>query len=170
MNRNEKAELIGTLQATLSDAISVVITHQSGLTVSESTALRTQMRAAGASFKVTKNRLAKRALSGTKYEGLRDLFTGPTAMGTSSDPVTAAKILVEFAKDNNKLTVIGGAMEGKILDKAGIEALAKLPSLDALRAQLVGLLTAPAGKLARLSQTPAGQLARVIQARADQMQ
>jgi large subunit ribosomal protein L10 len=119
---------------------------------------------------VTKNRLTKLALQGTKYENLTDLFTGPTAIGTSSDPVSAAKTLVSFAKTNDKLTIIGGSLDGKVLDKAGVEALATLPSLDELRAKIIGMLTAPATKVARVTQAPASQLARVIQARADQLQ
>ncbi len=170
MNRNEKAELIETLQSTLSEAAAVVVTHQTGLTVAESSDLRGRMREAGAGFKVTKNRLTKIALQGTKYEDISDLFTGPTAMGTSADPVSAAKVLVNFAKENDKLTVIGGSLDGKVLDKAGVEALAKLPSLDELRAKLVGLLNAPATQVARVTQAPAAKLARVIQARADQLQ
>jgi len=170
VNRNEKAELIETLQSTLSEAVAVVVTHQTGLTVAESSDLRGRMREAGAGFKVTKNRLTKIALQGTKYEDISDLFTGPTAMGTSADPVAAAKVLVNFAKENDKLTVIGGSLDGKVLDKAGVEALAKLPSLDELRAKLVGLLNAPATQVARVTQAPAAKLARVIQARADQLQ
>ena len=170
MNRNEKAELIETLQSTLSEAAAIVVTHQTGLTVAESSDLRGRMREAGAGFKVTKNRLTKIALQGTKYEDISDLFTGPTAMGTSADPVAAAKVLVNFAKENDKLTVIGGSLDGKVLDKAGVEALAKLPSLDELRAKLVGLLNAPATQVARVTQAPAAKLARVIQARADQLQ
>ena len=170
MNRNEKAELIETLQSTLSEATAVVVTHQTGLTVAESSDLRGRMREAGAGFKVTKNRLTKIALQGTKYEDITDLFTGPTAMGTSADPVSAAKTLVAFAKENDKLTIVGGALDGKVLDKAGVEALAKLPSLDELRASLVGLLNAPATKVARVAQAPAAKLARLIQARADQLQ
>jgi large subunit ribosomal protein L10 len=170
VNRNEKAELIETLQSTLSEATAVVVTHQTGLTVAESSDLRGRMREAGAGFKVTKNRLTKIALQGTKYEDITDLFTGPTAMGTSADPVSAAKTLVAFAKENDKLTIVGGALDGKVLDKAGVEALAKLPSLDELRASLVGLLNAPATKVARVAQAPVAKLARVIQARADQLQ
>ena len=170
MNRNEKAELIETLQSTLSEATAVVVTHQTGLTVAESSDLRGRMREAGAGFKVTKNRLTKIALQGTKYEDITGLFTGPTAMGTSADPMSAAKTLVAFAKENDKLTIVGGALDGKVLDKAGVEALAKLPSLDELRASLVGLLNAPATKVARVAQAPAAKLARVIQARADQLQ
>jgi len=170
VNRAEKAALIESLQETLNDATAVVVTHQSGLTVAESTQLRLKMREAGAGFKVTKNRITKLALEGTKFAEMAELFTGPTAMGTSSDPVAAAKTLVAFAKGNDKVTIIGGALDGKILDKAGVEALAKLPSLDELRGTLVGLLQAPAGKLARVTAAPAGSLARVIQARADQLQ
>jgi large subunit ribosomal protein L10 len=170
VNRTEKAELIETLQSTLSEAISVVVTQQVGLTVAESSELRARMREAGAGFKVTKNRLTKIALKGTKYEEMADMFSGPTAMGTSPDPVAAAKVLVKFAKENDKLTIVGGSLDGKMLDKAGVEALATMPSLDELRAKLVGLLNAPATKLARVSQAPAMKLARVIQARADQLQ
>ena len=170
MNRTEKAELIQTMQAVLSTATSVVVTHQRGMTVAESSELRTKMREAGAGFKVTKNRLTKLALQGTKYEALVDLFTGPTAMGTSSDPVSAAKTLVSFAKDNSKLTIIGGSLDGKILDKSGVEALATMPSLDELRAKIAGLLNAPGTKVARVTQAPASQLARVIQARVGQLQ
>ena len=168
MNRTEKAELIDTLHATFNEATTVIVTHQVGLTVVESSNLRGKMRANGAAFKVTKNRIAKLALKDTAYENLTDVFTGPTAIGTSSDPVAAAKVLVEFAKENDKLTIIGGAIGEQMLDKAGVEALAKLPSLDELRAKMVGLLQAPATKLARVAQAPASQLARVIQAKSEQ--
>ena len=170
MNRQEKAELIETLQTTLNASATVVVSHQVGMTVAESSDLRVKMREAGAGFKVTKNRIAKLALKGTAYEDLESMFAGPTAIGTSADPVSAAKALVDFAKTNDKLTIVGGSMDGKILDKAGVEALAKLPSLDELRGRLVGLVQAPAAKLARVTQAPAGKVARVIQARADQLQ
>jgi len=170
VNREEKAELINTLQSTFAEATSVVIAHQVGLTVAESSDLRAKMREAGAGFKVTKNRIAKIAVQGTKDEVLADMFTGPTAVGTSADPVAAAKTLVEFAKSNDKVTIVGGTLDGALLDKAGVEALATMPSLDELRAKLVGLVNAPAAKLARIAQAPAGDLARVIQARADQLQ
>jgi large subunit ribosomal protein L10 len=170
VNRQEKAELIETLQTTLNASTTVVVTHQVGMTVAESSDLRAKMREAGAGFKVTKNRIAKLALKGTRYEELEGMFTGPTAIGTSDDPVAAAKALVDFAKANDKLTVIGGSMDGKILDKAGVEALAKMPSLDELRGRLVGLIQAPAAKIARVTQAPAGKVARVIQARSDQLQ
>jgi len=168
VNRTEKAELIDTLHATFNEATTVIVTHQVGLTVVESSDLRGKMRANGAAYKVTKNRIAKLALKDTAYENLTDAFTGPTAIGTSSDPVAAAKVLVEFAKENDKLTIIGGAIGEQVLDKAGVEALAKLPSLDELRAKMVGLLQAPATKLARVAQAPASQLARVIQAKSEQ--
>ena len=170
MNRQEKAELIETLQTTLNDSTTVVVAHQVGMTVAESSDLRAKMREAGAGFKVTKNRIAKLALNDTPHTALGSLFTGPTAIGTSADPVAAAKVLVEYAKDSDKLTIVGGSMDGKSLDKAGVEALAKLPSLDELRGKLVGILQAPAVKLARVAQAPAGKVARVIKARSDQLQ
>jgi large subunit ribosomal protein L10 len=170
VNRQEKAELIETLQTTLNASSTVVVTHQVGMTVAESSDLRAKMREAGAGFKVTKNRIAKLALKGTRYEELEGMFTGPTAIGTSADPVAAAKALVNFAKDNDKLTIIGGSMDGKTLDKAGVEALARMPSLDELRGKLVGLIQAPAAKIARVTQAPAGKVARVIKARSDQLQ
>ncbi|MEC8643278.1 MAG: 50S ribosomal protein L10 [Pseudomonadota bacterium] len=170
MNRQEKAELIETLQTTLNDSTTVVVAHQVGMTVAESSDLRAKMREAGAGFKVTKNRIAKLALNDTPHTALESLFTGPTAIGTSTDPVAAAKVLVEYAKGNDKLTIVGGSMDGKSLDKAGVEALAKLPSLDELRGKLVGILQAPAAKIARVAQAPAGKVARVIKARSDQLQ
>ena len=170
MNRREKAELIETLQTTLNDSTTVVVAHQVGMTVAESSDLRAKMREAGAGFKVTKNRIAKLALNDTPHTALESLFTGPTAIGTSTDPVAAAKVLVEYAKGNDKLTIVGGSMDGKSLDKAGVEALAKLPSLDELRGKLVGILQAPAAKIARVAQAPAGKVARVIKARSDQLQ
>ena len=156
--------MVAELQETFEANNLVVLTHQSGLTVTEVSELRKQMREAGGSFKVTKNRLAKIALKGTKFEGMADRFTGPTAIAVSSDPVAAAKIAVEFAKDNDKLTIVGGAMEATVLDASGVEALAKLPSLDELRGKLIGLLQAPATKLAGVTQAPAGQLARLLNA------
>lgn len=170
MNRQEKAELIETLQTTLNASTTVVVAHQVGMTVAESSDLRAKMREAGAGFKVTKNRIAKLALNDTPHTALESLFTGPTAIGTSADPVAAAKVLVEYAEGNDKLTIVGGSMDGKCLDKAGVEALAKLPSLDELRGKLVGILQAPAAKLARVAQAPAGKVARVIKARSDQLQ
>ncbi len=162
MDRNEKAEVVTELRATLSEAGSVVIARNLGLTVAQSTALRIKMRDAGASFKVTKNRLAKIALEGTPYAGIGEMLTGPTGLATSDDAVTAAKIIVEFAKTTDKLEIVGGGMGDTVLDVAGVKALAELPSLDELRAKIVGLVQAPATKLAQIAAAPAGQLARVF--------
>lgn len=140
----------------------LVVTHQSGLTVAEVSRLRRNMRAAGAQYKVTKNRLTRRALEGTKFQALQPLFTGPTAIAFSDDPVAAAKVCASFAKKNGKLTIVGGALGGEQLDTGQIDALAQLPSLDELRATLIGLVQAPATKLAGITQAPAGQLARVF--------
>ena len=167
MDRSEKQELVSSLHSTFQAAGLVVVTRQVGLTVSEVTDLRRRMRDAGANFKVTKNRLARLALAGTEYEPLSSLFKGPTAIAFSQDPVAAAKVAVAFAKANDKLTIVGGAMPGTVLDTAGITALATLPSLDELRGKLLGLLQAPATRIAGVLQAPAGQLARVVQAYAD---
>ena len=168
MDRARKEELVVELNGAFADAALVVVTHQSGLTVAESTDLRRRMREAGASFKVTKNRLVKLALVGTPYEGIADLFEGPTAIAYSADPVVAARVAVDFSKENDKLVVIGGAMAEDRLDEAGVKALAMLPSLDDLRGRLIGLLNAPATKVAGVLQAPAGQLARVLSAHAEQ--
>ncbi len=162
MDRNEKAELVASLRDSLSQAGAVIVTRNLGLTVAESTVLRNKIRDAGASYKVAKNRLAKIALDGTAYAGISDLLTGPTALASSSDAVTAAKIVVEFAKTNDRLEIVGGGMGDTVLDVAGVKALAELPSLDELRAKIVGLVQAPATKLAQIAQAPAGQLARVL--------
>ena len=162
MDRNEKAEVVEALRATLSGAEAVVITRNLGLSVAQSTALRNKMREAGAGFKVTKNRLAKIALEGTPYSGIGDMLTGPTGLATSTDPVTAAKIVVEFAKTTDKLEIVGGGMGDTVLDVAGVKALAELPSLDELRAKLVGMINTPATRIAGVLQAPAGQLARVF--------
>ena len=164
MDRAQKELLVADLNKTFQGVTLVVVTHQTGLTVAEVTDLRRRIRAAGASFKVSKNRLARRALEGTKFQALQSLLIGPTAMAYSSDPVAAAKICVEFANKNDKLTIIGGALGEQVLDVEGVMALAKLPSLDELRGKLVGLLQAPAVKLAGVTQAPAGQLARVFSA------
>jgi len=167
VERAQKQRLIDALQRDLGDTACVVVTHQSGMTVAEATQLRRQMRAAGAQFRVTKNRLAKRALDGTPFEGLSPLFIGPTAIAFSRDPVAAAKVAVEYANRNNKLTIIGGGLAGEILSEAGIKELASLPSLDELRAKLIGLLVAPATRIAGILQVPGGQLARVLAAHAE---
>ncbi len=162
MDRAQKEAVVAAMKQTFQDTTLVVVTHQSGLTVAESSDLRRQIREAGASFKVTKNRLTRLALEGTKFQALHGLLTGPTAMAFSVDPVAAAKVCVKFANKNDKLTIVGGALGEEVLDSDGVKALAKLPSLDELRSRLVGLLQAPATKLAVVTQAPAGQLARVF--------
>jgi large subunit ribosomal protein L10 len=164
VERSQKEKLVATLQHALSDTVCVVITHQTGLTVAEVTELRRQMRAAGASFKVTKNRLAVRALVGTKFEQLSPLFTGPTAIAFSRDPVAAAKVAVEFANKNKKLSIVGGGLGERQLDIEGVKSLATMPSLDQLRGKLLGLLQTPATRIAGVLQAPAAQLARVFSA------
>jgi len=164
VNRSEKAEAIAELNRTFKEANLVVITRQSGLTVQEVTDLRRRVRAAGASYKVAKNRLTLRALEGTPFKGLGSLFKGPTAIAYSKDPVAAAKVISAFAKENEKLTIVGGALGEENLDVARVQALAMLPSLDALRARIIGLLQAPATKVAGVLQAPAGQVARVLSA------
>ena len=149
MNRNEKTDLVNNLHDTFDNAASVVIVHCIGLTVEESTNLRTKMRNENCNFKVTKNRIARIALKETKYQHMESMFKGPTAIGSSNDPVMAAKILVDYAKENEKLVIIGGGLEDKALSRIDVEALAKLPSLNDLRGKLVGLLQAPASKILR---------------------
>ena len=162
MDRTEKSDVVTALAKTLSETAVVVVTRNHGLTVAQVTDLRTKMRAAGASFKVTKNRLARIALEGTPYQPLGDLLTGPTAFSTSADPVAAAKVAVDFAKTTDKFEIVGGALGATVLDIDGVKALASLPSLDELRAKIVGLVQAPATKLAQLVNAPAGKLARVF--------
>ena len=162
MDRSQKAESVASLNAVFNEVGVVVVTRNLGMSVAQSTALRTKVREAGASYKVAKNRLAKLALKDTQYEGLQDLLTGPTALATSVDPVAAAKAAVDFAKTNDKIEIVGGAMGTQILDEAGVKALASMPSLDELRAKLVGLVNAPATKVAQLANAPAAKLARVF--------
>ena len=162
MDRSQKKKLVDSLHDVLSKTELVVITQQSGMTVAEVTTLRRQMREAGAGFKVTKNRLARRALEGTKFAKLAPLFKGPTAVAYSTDPVAAAKVAVSYANANEKLTIVGGAMGDTLLDSNGVKALATLPSLNELRGKLVGLLQTPATRVAQVLQAPASQLARVV--------
>lgn len=162
MDRSQKSDAVAALNSTFAESGVVVVTRNLGLTVAQSTDLRAKMRDAGASIKVAKNRLAKLALKDTDYEGLGDLLTGPTALATSTDPVAAAKAAVEFAKTNEKLEIVGGAMGKLVLDEAGVKALASMPSLDELRGKLVGLVMAPATKIAQVVNAPAAKLARVF--------
>jgi large subunit ribosomal protein L10 len=161
MDRSQKADLVAELKNVFTETSVVVVTRNLGLSVAQSTELRLKMRDAGAQFKVAKNRLALIALEGTRYGPIGELMTGPTALATSLDPVAAAKVAVEFAKTNDRLEIVGGAMGDTVLDVAGIKALAELPSLDQLRGTLIGLIQAPATKIARVVLEPAAMLARV---------
>ena len=162
MDRSQKAESVAQLNATFSEVGLVVITRNLGMSVAQSTALRGKVREAGATYKVAKNRLAKLAIADTQYSGIGDFLTGPTAIATSVDPVAAAKAVVDFAKTTDKIEIVGGAMGSQVLNAEGVKALAAMPSLDELRAKLVGLVQAPATKIAQLTTAPAAKLARVF--------
>ena len=163
MDRAQKAVSIETLKGVFSDAGAVVVTHYLGLTVAEMTDLRGRLRKEGASLKVVKNRLAQKALNGAG-EGAYDLFKGPVAIAYAPDPVSAAKVSTEYAKGNDKFVVIGAMMGDQILDAKGVDALAKLPSLDQLRGKIIGLIQAPATKIAGVLSAPGAQIARVLSA------
>ena len=162
MDRTEKREFVASLATVFAETSMVVVTRNDGLTVAEVTELRRRMRAEGVTFKVAKNRLANLALEGTRFDGIKPMLKGPTALAWSKDPVAAAKVAVEFAKTNEKFVVIGGALGTQALDASGIKALADLPSLDTLRARLVGMIQTPATRIAGVIQAPAGNLARVF--------
>lgn len=162
MDRSEKEQLVDSLHGVFDAAALVVVVHQSGMTVGESTDLRRKMREAGASFKITKNRLTRIALKGTPYEALDGLFNGPTAIAYSEDPVSAAKVVVDYAKKNEKIVVLGGGSGKEVLDESSVKMLASLPSLDELRAKIVGIVSTPATRIAGVLQAPAGQVARVV--------
>jgi large subunit ribosomal protein L10 len=168
VDRAEKRELVGTLNGVFTSTGVVVVAHYSGLTVAQMSALRRQMKEAGGSLKVAKNRLAKIALDGTDVAHIGPLLKGPTVLAYSDDPVVAPKIAAAFAKGNDKFVILGGAMGATSLNADGVRALATLPSLDELRAKLVGLIQAPATKIAQLSTAPAAKLARVFGAYANQ--
>jgi large subunit ribosomal protein L10 len=167
MDRSQKADSVAYLNGVFNESGAVVITRNLGLTVAQTSVLRTKIREAGATFKVAKNSLAKIAIQDTPYSGIGDLFTGPTAIAASSDPVAAAKAVVEFAKTTDKIEILGGGMGSLVLDAEGIRALATMPSLDELRARLIGLVQAPATKIAQLATAPAAKLARVFAAYAE---
>src|SRR6185369_4092703 len=167
MDRSQKAESVASLNATFNEVGVVVITRNLGMTVAQSTALRGKIREAGATYKVAKNSLAKLAAKDTVYEGISDLFTGPTAIAASVDPVAAAKAVADFAKTTDKIEIVGGSLGSVVLNAEGVKALATMPSLDEMRAKLIGLVQAPATKIAQLSTAPAAKLARVFQAYAD---
>ena len=162
MERAAKSELVSTLNDVFANTNVVVVAHYAGLTVADMQNLRAQMKQAGATVKVAKNRLAKIALEGTDVASISDLMQGPTLIAYSSDPVAAAKVAVDFAKGNEKLVILGGAMGATTLNVDGVKALAVLPSLDELRAKLVGLVQAPATKVAQVVNAPAAKLARVF--------
>ncbi len=162
MDRTEKQAFVASLAEVFAAASMVVVTRNNGLTVAEATELRRRMRAAGANYRVTKNRLATRALDGTPFDGLAPLLKGPSALAWAADPVAVAKAAVEFAKTNERFVVVGGALGARMLDASGVQALAELPSLDALRARLVGMIQTPATRIAGVLAAPAGQLARVF--------
>lgn len=162
MDRAQKKELVASLKDVFSSTSVVVVTHYKGLNVAEISDLRARMLEAGANFKVTKNRLTRLALEGTQCESIADLLTGPTAIGYSDDPVAAPKVLAKFAKENDNLVILGGAMGETQLDVDGVKSLAELPSLDELRAKIIGMLNTPATRVAGVLQAPAGQLARVF--------
>ena len=162
MDKAGKQELVGTLNSAFKGAGAIVVAHYSGLTVAQMQKLRREMKAAGATVKVAKNRLARIALEGTDVASIGTLLTGPTVLAYSADPVAAPKVAVDFAKGNDKLVILGGAMGKTALNPDGIKALATMPSLDELRAKLVGLIVAPATKIAQLQTAPAAKLARVF--------
>ena len=162
MDCSQKAESVASLNATFNEVGVVVITRNLGMSVAQSTVLRGKVRDAGASYKVAKNRLAKLAIKDTNYAGIDEMFTGPTAIATSVDPVAAAKAVVDFAKTTDKIEIVGGSMGTLVLNAEGVKALASMPSLDELRAKLVGLVQAPATKIAQLSTAPAAKRARVF--------
>ncbi|TPW35015.1 50S ribosomal protein L10 [Oecophyllibacter saccharovorans] len=162
MDRTEKRAFVDFLAKVFGTANTVIVTQNLGLTVEDVTNLRRKVREAGASYKVAKNRLALRALDGTPFAGIASLLKGPTALAWADEPVAVAKVLVEFAKNNDKLALLGGALGSQTLDVNGVKALAELPSLDELRAKLVGMINTPATRIAGITQAPAGQLARVL--------
>ena len=168
MDRAAKRELVSQLHDVFKDTGAVVVAHYSGLTVAQMTDYRQRLKAAGGSVRVAKNRLVKLALQDTDAAAITDLFSGPTCIAYSEDPIAAAKVAVAYAKENDKLVILGGAMGTTVLDPSGVKALAELPSLDELRAKLIGLLNAPATKIVRTINEPAAKLARVVQAKASQ--
>ncbi len=170
MDRAEKAQTIDALKAEFTAHSLVVVAHYTGLTVAELTELRRRMRKADAGLQVTKNRLARIAIKDTDHATLDGLFRGPTAIALSRDPVAAAKVATDYAKENEKFVVLGGSLGGQLLDPNGVKALATLPSIEALRAKLLGLIVAPATRIAGILQAPGGQLARVIGAYANKDQ
>jgi large subunit ribosomal protein L10 len=164
VKRSDKKEFVQKLKDEIESSSSVIVAHYSGLTVDESDQLRSEMRNNGAKFKVTKNRLTKLALEQTRFKVIADLFTGPTAIAYSEDPVAPAKVAVSFEKKLEKFKIIGGGYNGDKIDLEKINFLASLPSMDELRGKIVGLISAPAQKIASIVKEPAGQMARLVSA------
>jgi large subunit ribosomal protein L10 len=164
LERTEKRAFVASLAAVFAETSFVLVARNGGMTVAEVSDLRRRMREAGATYKVAKNRLAALALDGTRFDGLKPLLKGPTALAWSKDPVAVAKTAVEFAKGNEKFVILGGALGKQTLDAAGVKALSELPSLETLRAQLLGLIQTPGSRIASVLQAPGGQLARVFAA------
>ena len=165
MDRSQKEELVSQMRNTLQQAASVIVARQTGLTVAEATQLRRDMRGAGAEFKVLKNTLAQIAVKGTTLEGINPYLQGPTALGYSQDPVAAARVLSKFAEKSDKLSIVGGFLDGQVLDAMAVKALANLPSLNELRSKIIAVISAPATKLAILAKEPARRVAQVLAAR-----
>lgn len=165
MDRSQKEELVSQMRDTLQQAASVIVARQTGLTVAEATQLRRDMRGAGAEFKVLKNTLAQIAIKGTTLEGINPYLEGPTAIGYSQDPVAAARVLSKFAEKNDRLSIVGGFLDGQVLDAQAVKDLANLPSLNELRSKIIGVISAPATKLAVLSKEPARRVAYLLAAR-----
>lgn len=168
MNKQQKQDFVQNLREGLGESNVLVVTTQSGMTVSESAALRAKMREAGASYKVVKNTLAKIAIKDTKYEKAGELLKGPIALAFSSDPIAATKVVVDYAKVNEKLQLVGGIMDEKIMEVSDVKKLASLPSLDELRAKIAGVIMMPATQLATIIREPAAGIARVLHARSQQ--
>ena len=164
MERTEKRDFVASLAAMLGETSFVLVARNDGLTVAAVSDLRRRMRGAGVTYKVAKNRLATLAIDGTRFQGVTPLLKGPTALAWSRDAVAVAKTAVEFAKTNEKFVVLGGALGTQTLNADGVKALAALPSLETLRAQLLGLLQTPATRIAGILQAPGGQVARVLAA------
>jgi large subunit ribosomal protein L10 len=164
MDRAQKAETVEALKGVFAGAGVMVVSHYAGLTVADMTVLRSRLRQAGGSLKVVKNRLVKLAIDGTPKASAASMFTGPTAIAYSKDPIAAAKVAVAYAKEKERFVVLGGLFGDQLLDTEGVTALATLPSLDELRGKIVGLIQAPATKIAGVLAAPGGQLARVINA------
>jgi len=167
VNRSEKKEFVQKLKDEIDSSSSVIVAHYSGLTVEESEQLRAEMRSNGAKFKVTKNRLTKLALEQTQFKDIADLFTGPTAIAFSDDPVAPAKVAVSFEKKLEKFKIIGGGYDGEKIDLEKINFLATLPSIDELRGKIIGLISAPAQNIALIVKEPASQMARLVSAKSE---